>query len=201
MRTIGITGGVGSGKSEILKYLEHNCNCRIEFADQIAQKLEMPNQPCYRKLISLLGSEILDENSMIDKKRMAEAIFSDQQKLKEVDKVVHPEVKKYIIGEIQKEKDIGKTDYFFLEAALLIEDGYEKIVDELWYVYADKEIRISRLQRNRGYSREKALHIICRQLSDQQFREHCSFVIDNSGNLKETFYQIDKKLEIMKNEK
>lgn len=195
MRIIGITGGVGSGKSEVLNYLFKHCNCRIEFADQIAHKLQMPGQPCYDKIISLLGDNITLKDGMIDKKRMAEIIFKDKEKLLKVNQIIHPAVKEYIVEEIAKEKKKNQIEYFFLEAALLIEEGYEKIVDELWYIYADEEVRIARLQKNRGYSKEKAMHIISQQLTDAEFRNHCSFVIDNSNELIDTYYQIDRKLE------
>ncbi|MDO4207462.1 MAG: dephospho-CoA kinase, partial [Lachnospiraceae bacterium] len=78
---------------------------------------------------------------------------------------------------------------------LLIEDGYPDILDELWAVIADKEVRIKRLMDNRGYSREKSESIIAAQLSDDEFRKACSFVIDNSGSLSEAERQIEEHFE------
>ena len=84
--------------------------------------------------------------------------------------------------------------FFFIEAALLIEDHYDKIVDELWYIYADEDIRRKRLKESRGYSDEKIDGIFDSQSSDDTFRKHCSVVIDNSGSIKETREQIKQYL-------
>ena len=152
MKLIGITGGVGAGKSAILSYLQENYNCRVELADLIAHKVKEPGQPCYDALIELLGQDVLNDDGTINKGRMADIIFSDDEKLAAVNALIHPAVKQYFLAEVEKEREIGKIDYFFLEAALLIEDGYEKIMDELWYIYATEEVRMRRLMTSRGYS-------------------------------------------------
>lgn len=194
MKLIGITGGVGAGKSAILSYLQKNYNCRVELADLIAHKVKEPGQPCYEKLIELLGQEVLNDDGTINKGRMADIIFSDDEKLAAVNALIHPAVKQYFLAEVEKERKIGKIDYFFLEAALLIEDGYEKIMDELWYIYATEEVRMRRLMTSRGYSEEKVRNIMAEQLKDEAFRKSCVFVIDNSYSLEETYQQIDRKL-------
>lgn len=194
MKLIGITGGVGAGKSQLLSYIEENCNCRILLADQAAHIVKEPGQPCYARLVELLGADILQEDGFIDKQKMAAAIFSEEELLLKVNGIIHPAVKEYILLEIQKEREAGKKDAFFVEAALLIEDGYERILDELWYIYADQEVRKARLKASRGYSDEKAEQIIGSQLSDEEFRKHCKVVIDNSRSLSDTYLQIDERL-------
>lgn len=194
MKLIGITGGVGAGKSAILSYLQENYNCRVELADLIAHKVKEPGQPCYDALIELLGQEVLNDDGTINKGRMADIIFSDDEKLAAVNALIHPAVKQYFLAEVEKERKIGKIDYFFLEAALLIEDGYEKIMDELWYIYATEEVRMRRLRTSRGYSEEKVRSIMAEQLKDEAFRKSCVFVIDNSYSLEKTYEQIDRKL-------
>lgn len=194
MKLIGITGGVGAGKSAVISYLQEKCNCRVELADIIAHKVRKPGYPCYDKLVELLGEEVLDADGSINNGRMAEIIFNDKDKLTKVNAIIHPAVKAYFLAEAEKERKIGKIDYFFLEAALLIEDGYEKIMDELWYIYADEQVRAKRLMDSRGYSKEKVKSIMAEQLSDEDFRKACVFVIDNSNSLNETYQQIDRKL-------
>lgn len=194
MKLIGITGGVGAGKSAILDYLQNHCNCRIELADLVAHKVKEPGQPCYDVLVELLGKEVLLPDGAIDKGKMAEIIFSDKEKLKAVNALIHPAVKEYLLKAVEEERKKAQIDYFFIEAALLIEEGYEKIVDELWYIYTKKEIRIERLKNSRGYSEEKIESIMNGQLSEEEFRKHCVFVIDNNGSLEETCRQIDRKL-------
>lgn len=194
MKLIGITGGVGAGKSQILSYIKDRCNCRILLADQAAHTVKEPGQPCYEKLVKLLGREILKNDGQIDRTRMAAAIFADGELLRRVNEIIHPAVKEYILSEIHREERAGGIDAFFVEAALLIEDGYEQVLDELWYIYADSKVRRQRLEDSRGYSAEKIGQIFSSQLSEEEFRAHCKVVIDNSRSLSDTYMQIDQKL-------
>ncbi|MBD5544308.1 MAG: dephospho-CoA kinase [Lachnospiraceae bacterium] len=194
MKVIGITGGVGAGKSRILNYLEEKYQARILMADQAAHRVKEKGQSCYEPLVRLLGREVLDEQGEIHKGRMAAMIFSEQKLLLQVNEIIHPEVRKYILGQIELERKRGEAKFFFLEAALLIEEHYDEICDELWYIYAEDSIRIGRLMESRGYSREKTLQIMKGQLLEEEFRKGCQFVIDNSGKLEEAFEQIDRKL-------
>ena len=194
MKVIGVTGGVGAGKSTVLNYIEKSCNCRIIFSDQVANDIKLKGQSCYEPIVELLSKDILGEDGEIDKKKMAAKIFADEKLLTRVNEILHPAVNSYIFGEIEKEKRIGKLDYLFIEAALLIENGYDKIVDELWYIYADEEVRRQRLKASRGYSDEKIDDILKGQLSDEEFRRYADFVIDNSGDENDTRGQIDLKL-------
>lgn len=194
MKVIGITGGVGSGKSAILEYIGRNYKCRIILADEAAHKVKEPGQPCYEKLVSLLSSEILNEDGTIHKGKMAAKIFESKELLAKVNQIIHPAVKEMILEEIAKAEKEEKVDFFFLEAALLIECGYLNLVDEMWYIYAGEEVRRKRLGASRNYSDEKIDAIMKAQLSEDGFREHCNVIIDNSGELKEAYRQIDKKL-------
>ncbi len=194
MKVIGITGGVGSGKSAILEYIGRNYKCRIILADEAAHKVKEPGQPCYEKLVSLLSSEILNEDGTIHKGKMAARIFESKELLAKVNQIIHPAVKGMILEEIAKAEKEEKVDFFFLEAALLIECGYLNLVDEMWYIYAGEEVRRKRLGASRNYSDEKIDAIMKAQLSEDGFREHCNVIIDNSGELKEAYRQIDKKL-------
>ena len=194
MWVIGITGGVGAGKSSVLNYIEEKCNCRIVLADDVGNKVKLPGEICYNRLVELLGRGILDENGYINKIEMAEAIFSDNDLLLKVNAIIHPAVEDYILNEIRKEKQIGRLDFFFVEAALLIECGYGAHVDELWYIYASEEVRRARLKASRFYSDEKISAIMQGQLAEEEFRKACAVVIDNSGDMEDTKKQIDKLL-------
>ena len=190
MKIIGITGGVGSGKTQVLSYIEKHYKCRIVRSDETAHLLYEPGQECYKKLVALLGLEILAEDKTIDKGKMAAVIFSNKMLLERVNQIVHPEVKNYILRQIEYEKGKGVVDYFFIEAALLIEEHYDQIVDELWYIYADTQIREKRLIENRQYSTQKIAYIMEGQLSEEEFTKHCQVVISNNGSLEETYKQI-----------
>lgn len=196
MKVIGITGGVGAGKSTVLDIIRQNCRCFILIADEAAHEVERRGQVCYDELVGLLGREILASDGEIDKKKMARKIFAagNKELLASVNAIVHPRVKEYILDLIEKYKADGKVDYFFIEAALLIEDGYRAICDELWYVYAPKEVRAERLKASRGYTDSKIEDIMRSQNDDEMFRKYCDHVIENSGDLEETGEQIKKLL-------
>lgn len=194
MRVIGITGGVGSGKSALLAYIKEKYNCRVLLADEAAHKVKEPGQPCYEKLVDLLPENILDEDGSINRSRMAAVIFSSKELLMEVNAIIHPAVKEYILGEIAQEREQGNVSFFFLEAALLIENGYLEVVDEMWYIYAAQEVRRQRLCSSRNYSEEKIDKIMDSQLSEEEFRKHCKVVIDNTGGFEDACRQIDVKL-------
>ena len=107
---------------------------------------------------------------------------------------VHPATNAKI-KELILEADAKGRDYIFIEAALLIENYYDKICDEIWYVYADEATRRERLLTERGYSEEKIKTIFKDQLKDDEFRKHCSFVINTGGSFEDTAGQLQNKLE------
>ena len=190
MKLIGITGGVGAGKSLVLQLLQKHCRCRVLLADEVGNEVKLPGQPCYERLVELLGKQVLSSDGTIDRKKMAERIFADPALLERVNGIIHPEVKRYILKQVEEERSKGEIDYFFLEAALLIECGYEAVVDELWYVHADPAVRRQRLMESRGYSDEKVRQIFDSQLSEEEFRAHCRVVIENNGDIRETERQL-----------
>ena len=194
MRIIGITGGVGAGKSEILSFIRKNYPSEIYLADEVAHKIKEKGQPCYEQLVELLGRDVLKADGEIDKAKMAAIIFADEKILQRVNEIVHPGVKEYILTKIKEAEEKKNVKLFFIEAALLIEAGYETMVDELWYIHADKDIRRKRLRENRGYSSEKIEQIMKSQLSEEEFFEKCDFIIDNSGKIEDSYIQIQNKL-------
>lgn len=194
MRVIGITGGVGAGKSEVLAWLAGRPDCRVIMADQVAHRLEEPGEVCFAPLRALLGDDILDAEGRIDKRRMAAKIFGDEALLKKVNEIVHPAVKACLTAQIEEERAAGKRNWLFIEAALLIEEGYAGIVDELWYIHAGEAVRRQRLIESRGYTDEKIDSIFRSQLSEEAFRKHCDVVIENNGTLESVYTQIEKEL-------
>ena len=194
-RFIGITGGIGAGKSEILDYIGKHYRCEIYLADQVAHQVKRAGTECFRALVGLLGEEIMAPDGEIDRAKMAERIFEDPGVLEQVNGIIHPAVRDYLLERLEKARRKGQVELFFVEAALLIECGYGQLVDEMWYVYTDEAVRRRRLAESRGYSGEKTDSIMARQLSDEHFRENCGFIIDNSGSLTDSYRQIDRKLE------
>lgn len=185
---------MGAGKSELLSYIGKNYNCRIILADQVAHQVKEPGTKCYDALVELLSTQILDQDGTIHKGKMAEQIFYSQELLKAVNQIIHPAVKEAILTIIQEEKEKQRLDFLFIEAALLIEEGYDSILDEIWYIYASKEVRRKRLQESRQYTQEKISAIMEKQLSDELFRQNAKIIIDNSDSLEKAYQQIDDKL-------
>lgn len=195
MKFIGITGGVGAGKSEILKYIKRHYKCEIYLADEAAHEVKRAGTVCFDRLVALLGSDIVGEDGEINKAVMADKIFGDEELLQQVNEIVHPAVKDYLMAKYEAALENPNLELFFVEAALLIEAGYKELVDEMWYIYADINVRRRRLMHSRGYSEEKIQNIMDNQLTEEEFRDACDFVIDNSGLLADSYRQIDKKLE------
>lgn len=200
MKIIGVTGGVGSGKTELLHYIEKNYRCRILLADEASHEVMQKGGRIYEPLVALLGSSVLDSSGEINRKEMAARIFSQEELLGRVNALIHPAVREFILEAVAEEREKAAAgaedavDYFFLEAALLIECGYRSVVDEMWYIYCDLAVRRERLKKSRGYSDGKIDSILSSQLTEAEFRSGSDVVIDNSGNLEDAYRQIREAL-------
>lgn len=191
MRIIGITGGVGSGKSRILSFMEERYGAVICQADQVAWRLQEPGGECYKKIVAHFGAKILREDQTIDRGILGGIVFGDAKEMEILNGIVHPKVKTYIKTQIEAEKK-ASTPCFVLEAALLLEDHYDEICDEIWYIYTEEAIRRIRLKESRGYNDEKITAMIASQMPEHVFRKRCQVVIDNSGAFKRTEKEIEK---------
>lgn len=192
---IGVTGGVGAGKSTILDYLKNRYNAAVIQADDVAKELMMPGGVSYKAVTDHFGDGILTAGygSPIDRAALAEIVFNDEKQLSILNSLTHPAVKTEIQRLIRKYQSLGYS-IIIIEAALLIQAGYQDIIDELWTVYADKRTRVERLISTRNYSEEKAESIISSQMSDEQMNAAADLVIDNSGSTENTCRQIDEYL-------
>ena len=190
MFTIGVTGGVGAGKSTVLAHLEKEYGAVVVRADELGHDLMEPGGECYQAVIELFGRECLLPDGTIDRACLAAQIFAREELRQELDAIIHPGVRAAILERRQRAAREGKG-LFVVEAALLLEAGYEGFCDEIWYVYAPEEVRLKRLQESRGYTREKSLSIMEKQLSEEEFRDRCDQIIDNSGTEAQTREQVD----------
>ena len=191
---IGITGGIGAGKSEIISYIEKHYNAASLIADDIAKKLIQKNMDLYYKIVKEFGNIILDSEGNIDKKILAKIIFSDNKLRLKINSFIHPSVKKEVIKQYEKYKKENKIDFLFVEAALLIEDNYDKICDEIWYIYVSKENRRKRLKESRHYSDEKIDRIFASQLSEEESKKSSDVFINNDIDIVNTYRQIDREI-------
>ncbi len=196
-KVVGITGGTGCGKTVVMELLRDRFNAGLIIADRIGHELMAPGGKNYRDIIDCFGNVILTSDATIDRAKLSRIVFHDKEALEKLNSVTHPNIEKEImdrIEEMQKDEDIS---FIALEAALLIECGYRKYLDELWYVYADEETRIRRLMEGRGYSEEKSRSVMRNQLREEEYIKNSDRVIDNSGSVEETY----EKLRLMLEEK
>lgn len=206
MRILGITGGVGAGKSTILSYLRERYGARVILADEVGHMVQEPGEECYRKIVEQFGTDILcdlektdsrnAENQLrIDRQKLGALVYTDRCALEQLNQLVHPAVKAWIRKEIAAERQKNEVPFVVVEAALLLEDGYDQICDEIWYIYTEPQVRIRRLMASRGYSAEKIQNIMNNQMQDAEFRSRCDLTIDNSSDFMEnTYEQIDEGL-------
>ena len=191
MKVIGLTGGVGAGKTQVLEYLNDKYGASVCQADEVARHLQRKGTEVYEAITAHFGGGILEKNGELCREKLAQIVFSDRKELAALNVIVHPAVKEEIRRKIACEER-KNTNLFILEAALLIEDHYDEICDELWYVYVKAETRKKRLVYARGYPAEKIEEIMAAQLSKEMYLRYCHRVIDNNGVFAETMLELDR---------
>ena len=195
MIILGITGAVGAGKSTIMNRLKEQYGAYTIQADQVGHLLMKKGQICYDAILKQFGREILAEDGEIDRKKLGSIVFSNRELLLKLNNIIHPAVKQYILDQVEEKRQKGCT-LFVMEAALLLEEHYDAICDDLWYIYVNDEVRRARLKADRGYSDEKITEILENQLEDGIFRERCRYVVENNGDLDQTYEQMDKRIKM-----
>jgi dephospho-CoA kinase len=196
MKIIGITGGVGCGKSTVLQLLKKRTNSYIIMADDVAKGLYKAGSGLVSEIAAEFGSGCVNADGSVDTKALARVIFADDKKREKLNGLVHPMVKREILETIERLREEKHYEYVFVEAALLLEAEYDKFCDEVWYVTADEKTRRQRLKADRGYSDEKIDSMLATQLSEDEFKKKCSRVIDNSGSIENTECYLVKMLNL-----
>lgn len=193
MKVIGITGGVGCGKSAVMDFLEQEYDALVLKADSIGHLLMKPGQVCYEKMRAHFGDRILNEDRTVNRAEVARIIFSDPAELAFQNGLMHPAIRKYILEQIEAAAKQGRA-YCFVEAALFLEDHYDDFCDEVWYIYTDVAVRRNRLKESRGYTDEKIDEIMAKQMTETEFKNRTAFTVDNSGSLEQTKEQIRERM-------
>ena len=191
---IGITGGIGSGKSVVTSLLRDKFDAAVIDTDTIGHEVMEIGKSAYKKVVETFGNKVIAEDGSIDRKKLGSLVFDNRELLCKLNDIIHPAVEAEVdkrIAEFTKKK----YKYIALETALLIKVGYNRKCDKVWFVYADKDIRIKRLYDNRGIGKEKAGKIFESQNTEEEFRQIADDVIDNSGSEAETEIQIKNILE------
>ena len=177
---VGITGSSGSGKSEISKIFEKEGFLVID-CDAVVKKLQKKGADCYKEIVEHFGAYILKGCGALNRKRLADIVFSDPQKLSKLNEITHKYVLSYIEEKIAKtKKDV------LIDAPVLFEAGADKLCDKTVAVVSDAHVQIKRICARDGIDEESAQKRLANQHSNDFYTSKCDFTILNNGNLKET---------------
>lgn len=190
MKVVGITGGVGSGKSEVLRLLEEKFNCGVIRTDDVARDLCEPGEKSYELIVKNFGEDVLDMDGRLDRPKLASIVFEDEAKRQLLNQCTHPQVYEWVREKVREWRT--KKDYSMIavEAALMDELKEIGVCESYWYVYVKPEIRRERLRISRGYSDEKMDAIFASQLPEAVFLNGCDVVIDNNFDLENVEKQL-----------
>ncbi len=196
MRFIGITGGVGAGKTELAQYLGQNFNSMILSADEIAHEMMAPGGTCYEKTRSLFGPfDIWNDDGSFDRAKMADVLFSNEVQRHALNAHIHPAVKAYARAVASREWKKEELDLLVFETPFPIFMDYWPFNYRLWYLDTPEEIRRERLKKGRGYTDERIDAIIASQPTEDEYLYEATHVIENNGTPEELFVKADRLLE------
>lgn len=189
---IGLTGGIASGKSTVSRYLAEKGLAVVD-ADQLVHHLQRPGGRLYQVLVEQFGREILAEDGQLHRSKLAQLIFSSPEALAK-----SAELQDQIIREeLAKERDrlVRVHDLIVLDIPLLFEKGYADWCDVIWLVVVDEQTQLDRLMARNGYTEAEARQRIASQLPLIEKVKLSDYVIDNNGNLDDTYQQVQRLLD------
>lgn len=189
MIILGITGGIGSGKSTISELLLI-LGIPVYIADLESKKLTNNSSIIRKELIKLYGKDIYNDDGLLNKIKLASIIFNDKKQLQKVNAIIHPEVKENLCEWLVNNKE---NDIVAYESAIMFESGFHKLTNKILTVYTPLEIRVNRIIKRDNSSREKALERIKSQMDDEERIKLSDFVIVND----DTKSLIDQVLETL----
>ncbi|MDO4265703.1 MAG: dephospho-CoA kinase [Eubacteriales bacterium] len=182
---LGVTGGVGSGKSSVLSMLKEDFGFKILQTDLLAKELMQPGTVCFERLKEAFGTRILAPDGTIDKKAYADLIYGDERLQKLSDAIVHPAVWEAAKERIASISKTGIRARIALETALPSRE-YKELCTAVLYVFALRPVRITRLMESRGYSYERCLEIMESQPAEDGYMAYADAVLDNGSGLMES---------------
>ena len=196
MFVLGITGGIGSGKSEVLRCLATMHGATICRADEVGRQLQKKGGAAYDPIVETFGEEILRPDGELDRPKLASIVFNDPAQLKVLNEIVHPLVLKEVLDFIWASSR-GGSRIFALESAILLDVAYQDFCDEVWYVHTPMELRIDRIARTRNMTEEQVKSVIARQMSEREFRRYCDYTIENTGDLNDLRVSVESRLKVL----
>jgi len=186
MRIIGVTGGIGSGKSTVSRTLA-SFGAQVIDADLLAKQIVQKGQKALDEIVACFGKDILDAEGNLNRKKLSDIVFKDKQKLEKLNRITHH----YVAKEIYKKVDgLSETKTVVVDAPIPIEHGFVDVASEIWTVVSDKEIRIKRVMQRSGLTYNEVEERINLQLSDEYYRSISDIVIVNNGTVGELIQQV-----------
>lgn len=193
MRIIGLTGGIGAGKSTVSDYLRNKGYVILD-ADQIAHEITEKGSPVLKKIAETFGAEMIMDDGNLDRKKLASVVFSNQEKKEQLEEITTKRVVEIIGERLDELRQHGNYDIIFVDAPLLFESGADKLTELVWMVTADDEVRIARVMERDHASREEIVRRIANQMDNHEKIRRAQEVIDNSQGKEELYQQIEELL-------
>ena len=190
MIVIGLTGGIGSGKSEVSRMLKE-FGAEIIDADRVGHEAYLPNTETYDKVVAEFGDDILQTDGAIDRKKLGARIFAEPEARERLNAIVHPRMYAMVEERIQRLREQSVTAVV-LDAAILIEAGWDSLVDEVWVVAAPEEMVVQRIGQRNGLPAEQVRQRIRAQIASEERARHAAVVIDNNQGLDELSAQVQE---------
>lgn len=178
MLRVGLTGGIGSGKSTVSSLFKLK-GIQVVDADAIARSIVEPGQPAYQEIVSHFGAEVLREDGQLDRQALRQRVFSDSAQLKKLNQMTHPHVREEMLRQVAS----AKSDYVILDIPLLIENNLQELVDRVLVVDLPEAVQLARVSARDQTSQEQVKQIILAQIPREQRLQAADDIIDNSGNL------------------
>ena len=185
MKVIGLTGGIASGKSTVSKALA-DLGATVIDGDETAHRLMEPHQPIWEDIVNKFGREILNPDLAIDRAKLGTIVFDDPEQMAELNRISRPRIIESIKNELESIKETRPDTVMVLDVPLLYEARLDKLSDQVWVVWIDRETQIKRLMERNHYTREEAVKRIDSQMSLDEKAQRADVVIDNSGSIEET---------------
>jgi dephospho-CoA kinase len=189
---IGLTGGIVSGKSTVARMFK-DLGAKIVDADKLGHKVILPQETAWKRIIKIFGKDILQKDQTINREKLGKIVFANQNLLKKLNKITHPEIIKLIKKEISLAKNDSKEEkkILIIDAALIYETKIDRLMDKIIVVYLDEEEQLKRLIKRNNLSEKEALQKIKSQIPLKEKIEIADYVIDNSNSLDKTKEQVE----------
>lgn len=184
---IGLTGGIGSGKTLVANFLKEFGAIVID-TDEIAREIVNPGEEAYFEIVETFGKDILLPNKEIDRKKLGEMIFSSEDARQKLNAICHPRIMKEVAKRVSQ---YSPNDIIFLVVPLLIEEKMQSFVDKIWLVKADKEIQLERILKRDNLTPQEAQARINSQMPTQEKEKFADVIIDNNGSFDNTKKQVE----------